>query len=174
MAWARIDPAIGDLDWRPYLFVTRDRRAYFGGAGAESRLDAWVDRLMGSSMAVAALDGDLRALPGSDIEQLFDVVRDRVLEAEDKMVAPAGIAGLTVLTKVHPPCQRRLVEMLEDLARWSWPVGGAGLDDVPTEAGVRARWQALTDKWADQDGNQALRTVAQQVRTLPGASRGGR
>jgi hypothetical protein len=175
MAWARIDPALGDLDLRPYLFVTRDRRAYFGGGGAESRLDAWVDRLMGASMAVASLEGDLRALPGSDIEQLFDVVRDRVLEAEDKMIAPAGIAGLTVLTKVHPPCQRRLLEMLEDL-----PVDGLGpwvvrgWDDVLTEAGVRARWQTLTGTWADQDGNQALRTVARQVRTLPATGRGAR
>src|SRR5207237_2183827 len=127
-----------------YLFVTRDRRAYFGATGTDSRLEAWIDRLMGPSMAVAALEAELRGLPDTDLEQLFEVFRDRVLEAEDKMVAPAGIPGLTVLAKIHLPCQRRLIEMLEDL-----PIDGLGpwvtrgWSDVLTDGGARARLQAL-------------------------------
>jgi hypothetical protein len=175
LAWARIDPPLSEIDLRPYVFVTRDRRAYFGGTGVEGRLEAWADRLMGSSMAVAALEGDLRALPDIDVEQLFDVVRDRVLEAEDKMVSPPGIPGLTVLAKVHLPCQRRLIEMLEDL-----PVDGLGpwvvrgWSDVLTDGGARARLQTLIDKWAAQDESTALSTVAKQVRNLPATSRGAR
>jgi len=174
LTWARIDPPLGELDLRPYLFVTRDRRIYFSGSGAESRLDAWIDRLMGGSMAVAGLEGELRGLPETDLDLLFEAVRDRVLETEDKMVAPAGIAGLSVLAKVHPPCQRRLVEMLEDLpldGLGPWVV--RGWSDVITDGGAQARLRVLIDRWAQQEQSPSLSTVAKQVRNIP-AGKGGR
>jgi hypothetical protein len=167
LAWARIDPALGELDLRPYLFVTRDRRIYFSGSGAESRLEAWIDRLMGGSMAAAGLEAELRGLPEIDLEQLFDAVRDRVLEAEDKMVPPPGIPGLSVLAKVHPPCQRRLIEMLEDLpldGLGPWVV--RGWSGVITDGGAQARLRALIDKWAGQDQSPSLSTVAKQCGTF--------
>lgn len=168
MAWARIDPPLGEVDLRPYLFVTRDRRTYFTGAAAGSRLDEWIDRLMASSMAVAGIEAELRALPGTDLEQLFDVIRDRVLEAEDKMVPPAGMSGLSLLAKVHPPCQRRLIDMLDDL-----PVDGLGpwvvrgWEGIFTDGGARARLQALISKWAAQNESPTLRAAAAQVNQLP-------
>jgi hypothetical protein len=168
MAWARIDPLLGDTDLRPYIFVTRDRRTYFTGAAAGSRLDEWVDRLMGGSMAVAGLETELRTLPGADLEQLFDVIRDRVLETEDKMVPPPGIPGVSLLAKVHPPCQSRLIDMLEDLrldGLGPWVVRGWG--DVFTDGGARARLQALIAKWAAQEESPPLRAAAAQVNQLP-------
>ena len=54
MSWARIDPALGGEDLRPCPFVARDRRAYFSGSTASSRLEEWADRLMRPSMVVAA------------------------------------------------------------------------------------------------------------------------
>jgi hypothetical protein len=172
LAWARIDPVIGDIDLRPYLFVTRDRRAYFGGTGGESRLDAWVDRLMGSTMSVAGIEAELRAMPDGDLEQLFEVVRDRVFEADDRMVAPAGVPGLAVLAKVNASCQRRLIEMLEDL-----PLDGLGpwvargWNDAFSDAGTRARLQALINRWAEQDESPSLKAAAAQLRNLPTTGR---
>jgi hypothetical protein len=173
VTWARIDPPLGELDLRPYLFVTRDRRIYFSGSGAESRLDVWIDRLMGGSMAVAGFETELRGLPETDLDQLFDAVRDRVLDAEDKMVAPPGIPGLSVLAKVHPPCQRRLIEMLEDLpfdGLGPWVV--RGWSDVITDGGAQARLRAQIDRWAGQDQSPSLSTVAKQVRNIPTGKRG--
>ncbi|MBV9825357.1 MAG: NTPase KAP [Alphaproteobacteria bacterium] len=168
MAWARIDPPLGEIDLRPYLFVTRDRRIYFSGGSAESRLEPWIDRLMGARMAVAALETELRGLPDGDLDQLFDALRDRILQAEDKMVAPAGIPGLSLLAKVHQPGQRRLVEMLEDLpldGLGPWVV--AGWSDVITDGAAQARFSALLDRWATQEQSPALSTVAKQIRSLP-------
>jgi hypothetical protein len=126
---------------------------------------------MGGSMAVAGLETELRTLPGADLEQLFDVIRDRVLEAEDKMVPPPGIPGVSLLAKVHPPCQRRLIEMLEDLpldGLGPWVVRGWG--DVFTDGGARARLQALIAKWAAQEESPTLRAAATQVNQLPAAA----
>jgi hypothetical protein len=175
LAWARIDPMLGDLDLRPYLFVTRDRRIYFSGTGTESRLDAWVDRLMGSSMSVAGIEADLRGAPETDLQQLFDVVRDRVLETEDKMTQPAGVAGLMVLAKVNGSCQVRLIEMLEDLPLDRLgPWVARGWNDALTDTSSRARFQTLIDKWAVQDNSPSLRAAATQIRGLPAAAAGRR
>jgi hypothetical protein len=94
--------------------------------------------------------------------------RPGVLETDDKMVPPAGIAGVSVLAKVHPPCQRRLIEMLEDFpidGLGPWVVRGWG--DVLTDGGARARLQALTMKWAAQEESPTLRAAATQVGHLP-------
>ena len=34
MAWARVQPPLGGVDLRPYLFVTKDRKDYFGAVSA--------------------------------------------------------------------------------------------------------------------------------------------
>jgi hypothetical protein len=123
---------------------------------------------MGSSMAVAAIETELRAIPATDLEQVFDVVRDRVLDTEDEMVPPPGVDGLTVLAKVNPACQRRLIEMLEDLpldGLGPWVVRGWG--DGFTDGGARARLDALTQKWATQDIIPTLRVAGAQLRHLP-------
>src|SRR5208283_92621 len=44
--WATIPPLLKVEDLRPYIFVTRDKRAYFGGGTASSHLDGLVDLLM--------------------------------------------------------------------------------------------------------------------------------
>jgi hypothetical protein len=58
-SWARIAPPIGTLDLRPYLFVAKDRKDYFGATsvlghlaavaesgGLEQKLFPWGDKLM--------------------------------------------------------------------------------------------------------------------------------
>ena len=126
-------------------------------------------------MAIAALEGELRNLPATDLESLFEALRDRVLEADDLLRTPAGMAGLGLVTKSHPPCQPRLVTMLEELpVERLGPWAVAGWEDVLTEGGARARFEALIGVWATQDQNPGLRAVAAQVRQLPTPSPGRR
>jgi len=60
MMWARIDPALKDTDLRPYMFVTRDKRSYFGGAAGSSHLDRIVDALLGKELAVKSVELELQ------------------------------------------------------------------------------------------------------------------
>jgi hypothetical protein len=41
-AWARLTPSLAEVDLRPYLFVTKDRKDYFGAASVLGRLAAVV------------------------------------------------------------------------------------------------------------------------------------
>ena len=51
-AWAQIKPPLAGTDLRPYLFVTKDRKDYFGAASALGHLAGVVDKLFGPKLAV--------------------------------------------------------------------------------------------------------------------------
>jgi hypothetical protein len=172
--WARLDPPLALEDLRPYLFVTRDRRGYFGAEGG-GQLEEWIDKLMApSAMVVARYEAELRALPAPDLESLFDALRDRVLQAEDKKVTPNGMSGIELLAKVHPPLQRRTVELLEDLPQEDlgpWVV--TGWQRIFTDGAVIASFDKLLQKWAEQQENRPLSAAAVATRKIP-AGRSGR
>ena len=50
--WARIKPELGGVDLRPYLFVTKDRKDYFGAASILGHLHAVVEQLLGPKLSV--------------------------------------------------------------------------------------------------------------------------
>src|SRR4051794_15701870 len=51
-AWAAVQPAVGGEDLRPYLFVAKDRKDYFGAASALGHLAGVVEQLFGGKFAV--------------------------------------------------------------------------------------------------------------------------
>ena len=61
-AWAAVQPAVGAEDLRPYLFVAKDRKDYFGAASVLGHLAGVVEQLFGGKFAVQGLEGDLKRL----------------------------------------------------------------------------------------------------------------
>ena len=53
-AWAAVPTAIGGEDLRPYLFVAKDRKDYFGAASVLGHLATVVEQLFGGKFAVRA------------------------------------------------------------------------------------------------------------------------
>ena len=132
MAWAAVQTPLGEEDLRPYLFVAKDRKDYFGAVSALGHLATVVEQVLGSKFAVQAIEADLRRLAPPEAGEVFEAVRGRIIGGDSFDVEPPGIAGLTVLVKAHPSLQRNLVDFLETLPRGRlWPLGLQGL-------GVRA------------------------------------
>ena len=126
-AWSRVNPALAGVDLRPYLFVTKDRKDYFGAASALGPLAGVVEKLLGPKMAVQSLDADLRMLKAPEASQVFEALRGRVMGEDSFVTEPPGIAGLGVLVKAHPILQTNLVDFLETLPAercGAWPVTG--------------------------------------------------
>ena len=48
--WASMDPTLTDVDLRPYVFVTRDKRGAVGGFAGSAHLESVVERLMGGEL----------------------------------------------------------------------------------------------------------------------------
>lgn len=64
--WAAIDPPLADVDLRPYVFVTRDKRSSLGGLAAASHLEGLVEKLMGPQLMVRGAVVEIAKLAGPE------------------------------------------------------------------------------------------------------------
>lgn len=158
-AWARVLPAIAGEDLRPYLFVAKDRKDFFGPMSIVGHLATIAEQLMGPKLAVQGMDGDLKRLAAEEASQVFEAVRSRIIAGDSFDTEPDGIPGLVVLVRSHALLQGALVDLLEALPRehlgpWvckGWE--GTLKDDA------LARFNALLEGWA-ADGSPMLRAAA--------------
>lgn len=146
-SWARVQPPLSAVDLRPYLFVAKDRRDYFGAVSVLGHLTALADKLMGSKFAVQSLGTELRQLKLAEAASVFEVLRGRIMSGDDFTTAPPGMDGMMVLVKAHLELQTNLLDFLEGLPvakLGSWVV--QGWSGVITEA-HRPRLVALLQGW---------------------------
>lgn len=159
-AWAKLQPSIGDIDLRPYLFVTKDRKDYLAAASALGSLAAVVEKLMGRRMAVSGMDAELRAIAKPEASLVFDYVRRRILGASDFARQPAGIDGVTILVRTQPHLQSALLDMLGLFPDNSGPWVVAGWAEVLTEDASKLRFRNILERWSKVEDNPALQAVA--------------
>ncbi len=166
--WAQIKPPLEGVDLRPYLFVTKDRKDYFGAASALGHLASVVEKLLGPKLAVQGLEGELKKLAAPEAAQVFEALRGRVVSDDSFMTEPPGIAGMTVLVKAHATLQSNLLDFLESLPSkrcGSWPV--SGWQGVVTEPSIALRLENLVEKWATSgDAKSALKSAAAAARRV--------
>jgi predicted KAP-like P-loop ATPase len=170
--WARLQPPIGAVDLRPYLFVTRDRKDYFGAATVLGQIASVAEKLLGSKLAVQAHEAELRRLAAPEAAQVFEAIRSRVVGADSFNGEPAGVAGLAVLVKAQPVLQSNLLDFLESLPQnrvGTWVC--AGWEGAIKDAEVGQRFDQLLEKWS-QNGSSMLKATAGA--TLRTRKRGGR
>jgi hypothetical protein len=166
MAWAAIEPPLRDIDLRPYVFVTRDKRGFLGGASAAAHLELLIDKLMGTALGVSGTLPEIRKLTGTEPEQVFDVLRARILQAGEYHKKPDGTDGLVALVKEHPSLQRRLLSFIRDLpvdtiGSWAPTAWGSCLRDSEL-----AEFNEIVRGWAQQTDNKVLRTAAALVSSV--------
>ena len=103
--WAAVEPPIGGEDLRPYLFVAKDRKDYFGPASILGHLAAVAEQLFELKFAVQGLEADLQRLAPPEAAKVFEAVRSRIVGGDSFDVELPGAAGLAVLAKAHPALQ---------------------------------------------------------------------
>ncbi len=162
-AWAAVLPMIGSEDLRPYLFVAKDRKDYFGAASVLGHLAAVVDQLFGGKFAVQGLEADLKRLALPEAAQVFEAVRGRIVGGDSFDTEPTGVEGLAVLVKAHPTLQGSLIDFLEALPRDRLgPWVCSGWEGVLKDADASQRFNLLLQTWG-KDGNAILKVAAAGV-----------
>lgn len=159
-AWAKVRPSLAAIDLRPYLFVTKDRKDYFGASSALGHLAGVVEKLFGAKLAVQGLEPELRSLKPLEAAQVFEAVRARVMGADAFQTIPPGIDGLAVLVKAHSILQTNMLDLLEALPAercGAWPV--SGWRGVITEPAHVTRLNGLIERWAET-GSKPLKAAA--------------
>jgi len=69
--WARLTPAFAGVDLRPYLFVTKDKKDYFGPVSVLGHLAGVVDKLFGGKMTVQGYGAELKQLAQPEADKVF-------------------------------------------------------------------------------------------------------
>lgn len=171
--WAAIDPALIGVDLRPYIFVTRDKRSSLMGQVAVSHLEALVDKLMGPALQIrqAATKKDIVALAEVDAENVFDALRDRIIQADEYSNQPKGVPGLIELVKQRPALQKRLVEFVRSLptpklGMWAPAPWHESLKDTNAIQGL----EGILRGWSQQVENETLQKASKRVLEFSGKS----
>ncbi|PSH02646.1 MAG: NTPase KAP [Acidobacteria bacterium] len=159
-SWAQIEPFIGELDLRPYLFVAKDRKDYFGATTVLGQLASVAEKLLGPKFLVQSLDTELRQLAVPEAAQVLDLVRARVVGGDTFDTEPAGAAGIAVLVKAHPALQANLLDFLEALPRQRLgPWACSGWEGVIKDPDQSRRYDQLLEAWKT-DGSPLLKAAA--------------
>jgi len=160
LEWARLQPSLAGIDLRPYLFVTKDRKDYFGASTAFGQVAAIVDRLLAGKMAVQAEETGLRSLAPPEAAQVFEMLRARIIASGSFDKAPNGVEGLAVLVRAQPALQPNLLDFLEalpaaQLGPWVCSGWATSLKDPASSK----RFDQLLEIWSTTGGT-VLKTVA--------------
>lgn len=158
--WAKLGPRIGGEDLRPYLFVAKDRKDFFGGITLLGRTAVIAEKLLGTKFVVRKEESNLRQLAAPEAAQVFEILRGHIVATDSFKKAPAGADGIEVLLRAHPELQPALLDFFEYLP--ADRLGGwvcAGWADVIKDPPQIQRYEQLIEQWA-QKGTTELRAVA--------------
>ena len=162
LAWALVQPPLGEIDLRPYLFATKDKKDYFGPASVLGHLATVAEKLFGPKLSVQALESELKQLAQPEAERLFEAVRTKIMSGDAFDTRPTGIDGMVVLVKAQPSLQSRLLDFLHALPRercGPWVVGG--WQGVFKDADASSRFDRLLDGWSKATSNKMLKLAAE-------------
>ncbi|MFM0227613.1 Qat anti-phage system ATPase QatA [Paraburkholderia dipogonis] len=160
--WAQLSPKLSGLDLRAYLFVTKDKKDYFGPVSVLGHLAGVVEKLFGGRMTVQGYEAELKQLVQPEAEKVFEAVRSKIMSTGAFDTRPAGIDGLAVLAKAQPALQSRLMDFLEALPDGKcgpWAV--SGWQGVIKDSECTARLTKLLRDWSTITNNPGLKASAE-------------
>lgn len=167
--WAMIDPPLGGVDLRPYVFVTRDKRSSLGGLVSSNHLERLVDVLMGPPFVVSKAAQEVGKLTGPDQEEVFEAIRGRILQEDNFGKKPKGVDGLVLMVKTHPALQRRLLAFIRELPEdksGAWAASSWG--SCFSDPGMVAEYRAILTGWSRLADNQMLQKSAHGILKIGG------
>ena len=160
--WARLSPKLAGIDLRPYLFVTKDKKDYFGPVSVLGHLAGVVEKLFGGRMTVQSHEAELKQLVQPEAEKVFEAVRTKIMSTGTFDTKPAGVDGLVVLVKAQPGLQSRLMDFLEALpSSKCGPWAVSGWQGVIKDTDCSSRLTKLLGDWSKVTNNAALKASAE-------------
>jgi len=146
-AWARLEPPLQDIDLRPYVFISRDKRGYLAGSSGRSELEALVPPLLGDSMAVASITPAVQKLKPAEAEELFGMIEAQIMQRSAFDDRPHG---LVLLAKTFVSLQARLLQFLGHIPaanRKPWMM--TGFENVFSQSDVLSEYEKQKPTWTE-------------------------
>lgn len=166
--WASVEPHIADVDLRPYLFVAKDRRDFFGSGSALGKIGQVANSLMGSKFETQGMMAELKSMVTGEADQVFELLRQRLVANGEFIKQPAGIDGIIALTAAQPHLENELVNFIDSLPPQTlgpWAVSGwSAAVKTPSQ---QERLGGIIEKWSKETKNKALCAAAQVAMKMP-------
>jgi predicted KAP-like P-loop ATPase len=169
LAWARLDPLLGELDLRPYFYISREKSPGFATEIALSAgLDQLAERLAsGQALLVSGLSSELKALSPDDARRVFAHLADRARQSSSWKTKPKEMEGMYAVCKNHPELQEELVTVFEnlpvaELGAWA----AAGIKSILTTQSASQRFDVIVNRWRIQQENPGLRRAVEKLAEL--------
>ncbi len=165
--WAKLDPPLAREDLRPYLFITRDKKAFIAGLESAGSLQGLIDSLMGEDMAVALSEESVQKLAEPEAQKIVQILEAKIIESGELKKQPKGILGLRLLVRHQPTSRRRVLRLLEtfDASKLgAWAVNL--LDELGKHSDLTADSSKLRDHWREAGGKQLKALLTAQDKTL--------
>ncbi len=165
--WASMEPALADVDLRPYVFVTRDKRGTIGGFTNSAHLESIVERLMGGKLVARGAVAEVAKLLPQELDEVFGAISYQVLETDDLKKEPKGVQGLMVLAECSPEMGRRLLDFAKslDISKVGvWPVA---MISTFKDAALQNEAKEVVTTWAEQNDNEILSRGAKAMVSIP-------
>lgn len=160
--WARVQPTLSGVDLRPYLFVTKDKKDYFGAVSVLGHLASVVEKLFGGKMMVQGYEAELKQLAQPEADKVFEAVRTTIMGTGTFDTMPPGVDGLIVLVKAQPGLQGKLLDFLEALpSSKCGPWAVRGWQGVIKDPDCVARLTKLLTDWSKVTNNPTLKATAE-------------
>jgi predicted KAP-like P-loop ATPase len=153
MNWARMEPSLGSIDIRPYLYISKDKSLAFSLeaelGGELGQLAA--DLISGSVIIQNGAEKKLIELLEPEAKRLFEFLVNRSGSADWRTASRLVIAFMRV-ARHNVSLQVRVLDIFDkrptvELGAWVIP----HIDDCISDAAQRARKEALYQKWAQDD-----------------------
>ncbi|MFZ6047393.1 Qat anti-phage system ATPase QatA [Pseudomonas sp. CR3202] len=169
--WALLEPRLGELDLRPYVFITRDKRSALGAYNTDSHLEGLVEKLMGprALMKGGGITEQVGALSVSDSQEVFEMLRARIFQADSFEDEPSGVQGMIHLVLQHQFLQRRLLDLIRTFEVSKLGAWAASCWDECIKDDAHAKeLTTILKEWSVSPDNQTLASTANVILKVRG------
>lgn len=158
--WLTIEPCLGEVDLRPYIFVASDKRL-LSGAVKSGGPEALIEQLSGTKMAVRTVESEVKNLTSIEADHIFSALREKIVRQGNFISEPTGFSGARIVAKHHPRFQSELLAILGGLdakALGPWVV--VGWNEILSEESAKQNLRELLTGWANQEDNPNLKRAS--------------
>lgn len=169
-SWMLLEPAISDIDLRPYFFFSRDRLESV--SATDHKLNPRSRKVLSDLLGTGDITrrrGQIEAkkLSQAEASTIFTILSDRIYKRDDHRGEETELDSLMRLVSVHKDLGGQLITVLRNLPEKSLPVNiSVRLENVLSEDVLESIAMPLFNKWAGSDQKGLAAATKQTLERL--------
>lgn len=168
LAWAKLEPALGEVDLRPYVFVARERAVSFQPLDDIPHALVPVLEVLasGSRMAMQGQQANITSLSDPLAQLLFRQLEKLAVKENSWRSESMPMKGLLYLVQQHAGLEVDLINLFQaiparELGTWV----ASNLDFMQSAAGLQAKAEFFANVQRNADASAGLKTLITQLAT---------